>query len=1344
MITERFVKRFIRAMLATITLGLTVGFVPATAAGAIDFEDAAVFHVGQTQWGTYTAAVAVDADGYVYAATNHAGTGDLGVQGGSFSYPVSEYPDRQNMKAWSVSKVSPTGETEWVWEMKRGGKPTSGNPDAPGVDGTDSFGWIHDIEVDDEGTTYAVGYWTNKRAHTNDDINGFCALRGDCVVEIAVDKNTDGLIVAIDKDGRTKWYRMLHASNHSYLDSVDVDNKGSVVVSGRWKGWGRMMQGTEWSLPEHQAGLVYSKSQSPFLAKLNAETGATEWRYWWNHCIDSQISHVADVKFLSDGSVVGVGGYNDKVGGDTIAYDCDDRSRDGAQASSGGQRGHIGGADLGARSNMIKMSADGDFMWGREFGSTSQYNNARELVVDPTNDDLFIVGTWDKYSEKNDHYYAPTIPANSGDYPADTFTRPGWNSDGTQIGRGNLLLDPDLHEGCYDDAGALRTCADFTNKNDVNNDTYLLHTDKHGNYKNVASFDVHNERELGGQIAINSDGSELALANTGFYRHGSDPGEHAAVGGLRYGAAGWMMTVDTADLKEKCTTIHDVKTHDLPGNSKSMAWAEDVRYGPDDNIYVSGRTHGKVSYGSTVAGPASSDSPYVHTSFAPRNNSDSYVAQYDRNCNLAGGPPPEDPNVVPDGYSLIKGPLTQDDDDVFYIDYGGEVAWNTPLCIGGRWEVDPQPGIAVRQYMVNKADLAASGMTPGEFIRANHSAGDLMLPNYNILWQDGYQLDRTGFSTDAIAAPHFKVVGWDDGVDDIDSLADRPVGFYFRQNMFTYNPNSDDSPAKYLPATEIDGHTWDLDSGDSGTEVDVYLTFAHPSGSTNPQFYPEFKQVCPSDTGGDAGFTVSKNGIPCNCEIFTDETGTKDKFTVVLNRQPTAPVFIVVAITDPTEISVNKTVLEFGPNDWDNPKRVTATGLDDDVPDGDVTSYVNLDVDWDNSSYEYAAVVNQFVTVVNANDDLLPPPPNPDLDGDGILNVDELDGCVEDPDCDDDGINDGNEIFACILVADCDGDGVPDNSESSPACIQDPSCTDVNNNVEADPIPEVIAPEPVEPDNPPAPDPPPVIEPDDEDKPQDDPQPDAPNPLPDTDSDDDGIPDSEEAPGCADTPDCDGDGLPDGEDSDPNNPDVDGDGLIDGSDPDTSNPDTDGDGIPDGEDTDADGNGIDDVDEGGLGVNSTPPAPSQPENTPDDGSDGPDGGDDDVGESEPSPTPGDKVDEDDLDDGNGLIDAIGDLPPAAIAAAALVAAVAAAAAAASIAGPGLLSWLFRGAIGIWIFGLLFGRRGVRCDVCDLLLIKRDGVWVDKDTHWQVGINEHTHVPADFSDKDRARYLNSLK
>ena len=106
--------------------------------------------------------------------------------------------------------------------------------------------------------------------------------------------------------------------------------------------------------------------------------------------------------------------------------------------------------------------------------------------------------------------------------------------------------------------------------------------------------------------------------------------------------------------------------------------------------------------------------------------------------------------------------------------------------------------------------------------------------------------------------------------------------------------------------------------------------------------------------------------------------------------------------------------------------------------------------------------------------------------------------------------------------------------------------------------------------------------------------------------------------------------------------------------------------------------------------------------------------------------------------------AIGDLPASAIAAAALVTAVAAAGAAASLAGPGSLRWLFRGGIGVWLFGLLFGRRGVRCAICDVPLVKRDGIWVDKDTHWRTGINEHIHVPADFSDKDRVRYLNSLK
>ena len=1330
MATERFVKRFIGAILATVTLALTVGFVPFTApAAAFEYEDVAMFSPARTLQGSVTPAMAVGADGSIYSGTVWAGTGHIGI--GAAATPVTAYPERGHLGAWVVHKVSPSGEQEWAWELHRG-EPKGSNWPAEGTKNSkDAFGHITDIQVDDSGTVYVVGFW--HKAGTTPEGQTFWASTG----------NSDGVIFAINPDGTTKWFRGFHANKHAYLTAVDVDNNGSVAVAGKWNAWGHMMDNAGKSAPAVNSG----PGAKPFVAKLNAETGSTEWSYWWNVCVDDS-SIVEAVTFLSDGSVVAVGGYNDR--GDTpnpntVVYDSRERTDcgtsviRGAEARSGAQHGWMYGTAGGARSNMVKLSADGDFLWGREFGSVSQLNYATDLAVDPTNDDMFIVGSWSKYTEANDHYYAPTIPMNWADFPAGTFTRPGWNSNRTQPatdGSTNVRLNPALHEGCN-----VNPC-NTTNHKDTNQDTYLLHVDKHGNYKNITTFDVHLTLERRADIDINSDGSELVVSNTGFYAHP----QHEKPSGMRHGAAGWVMTVDSADLTEKWTVIHDVHQYDrnnfvgkdgVDQGTKSMTWVEDVRYGPDDTVHSSGRGYGEVKIGETASGPGSTFPFAKFTSLSTNNKVDSLVVKYDRDGMVAGGIPPVLPNEVPDGYSIVKGPFQIGTD---LIDYGGEAVWNTPLCTGGRWHVWPQPGIAVRHYMVNKEDFAATSMTPGEFIRNHHNAGDLMMPNYNVLWQDGYLLDRTGFSTDTeLAASQFKVVGWDDGVDDLFDFAQQPVGFYFRNNTFTYNTNDDRLPPRYMPPTEIYGHTWDLNSGDPDTEVDVYMSFAHPSGSTNPQPYPDFEMICPDP----AGFTV------VNDSLITDEDGASQSFTVVLNSEPTAPVRFRVSNTDDTEVTVDTTTMTFYTYNWDEPQTVTVTGIGDGIPDGDITSYVNLDIAWDNSSYEYAAVVNQFVTVVNENVDLLPPPPNPDLDGDGILNIDELDGCVEDADCDDDGINDGNEIFACMLVADCDGDGVPDNSETSPACIQDPSCTGISDNVEADPEPEVVDPEPVEPENPPAPDPPEVIEPEVENNPQPEPELDVVEPDPDQDSDDDGLSDVDDP--NPEIPDTDGDGLLDGEDPDPLNPDVDGDGLVDGFDPDISNPDTDGDGIPDGQDDDADGNGTPDVDEGGLGPAGGPPPPAQPENTPGedtgDGNDNEEGNsrsDDDGEGSEPSPTPDSKFDEDDPGDGNGFIGAIGDLPPAAIAAAALVAAVAAAAAAASLAGPGLLSWLFRGAIGIWFFGLLFGRRGVRCDVCDLLLVKRDGVWVDKDTHWQVGINEHTHVPADFSDKDRARYLNSLK
>ncbi len=194
---------------------------------------------------------------------------------------------------------------------------------------------------------------------------------------------------------------------------------------------------------------------------------------------------------------------------------------------------------------------------------------------------------------------------------------------------------------------------------------------------------------------------------------------------------------------------------------------------------------------------------------------------------------------------------------------------------------------------------------------------------------------------------------------------------------------------------------------------------------------------------------------------------------------------------------------------------------------------------------------------------------DPDIDGDGILNVDEenIYGTdPTDPDTDDDGINDGDEVAngtdpldECDpigqVVLDTDGDGLTDCEETSG---NDDPGTPISPSATSDPL------NPCDPDD----------------------TGDACDP------DNDGLTNTEESVLGTDpnNPDTDGDGISDGDEviggSDPLNPcdpddsfpgcqiDTDGDGVTDanedlfGTDP--NNPDTDGDGATDGEEINGD------------------------------------------------------------------------------------------------------------------------------------------------------------------------------
>ena len=703
-----------------------------------------------------------------------------------------------------------------------------------------------------------------------------------------------------------------------------------------------------------------------------------------------------------------------------------------------------------------------------------------------------------------------------------------------------------------------------------------------------------------------------------------------------------------------------------------------------------------------------------------------------------------DRSTVPENWSLVRGPTTENNL------FGGyaEVVWDKPLCVGGRWEFDRPGGLAVRNYLVDQQKLDNSGKSVGEFIRDTFNDGLTTVPDYNVFWRNA---DYEPWGASTYRPESFRRIGWgsnsnaaNDKLQDIGP--DQPIAIFIRNGVLALNnfdrlpANSDESD----PLTEIQG-------GSVPDGFRVYVAFAHPGSTFNDDGtplhpgaakYPEIKEEECQPT---ADFTISAeflgedelegNENAREALLVGEDGETEPSFGVVLTHQPFGPVTIELDVRDSTEVGLSTTSLLFGPNNWNVPKTVTVTGVDDLDLDGDVTSWITARVDHDTSSYEYASVASQNIKVITEDDE---EPPNPDLDGDTILNEDEVAGCEEKADCDGDGINDNNEIPACILSPDCDGDGVGDNDETSPACIQDPACTG-DEPGEPDPVPVVPDPgENIFVPAPPPPPPPPIETPAPVEQ-----QPAPPEPIDEllnedavieADFDGDGLTDDVDPDDFE--SDIDGDGLLDGEDLDPFDDDVDNDGQIDGDDPDPTNPDTDGDGILDGDDPDADGDGIDDASEDGDDLGDA----SEDNDTVGGVDSEPDIEEESVDEDTALPVQTPEADSSQ----RGTADRIADLPLAAVAATAALAIAAAAAVAAAFAGPSLFSWLLRGSLGVWLFGLLFGRRGVRCFTCDLKLVKYSGLWVDKESKWALGINNHTHVPADFSEKDRNKYLGEVQ
>lgn len=69
--------------------------------------------------------------------------------------------------------------------------------------------------------------------------------------------------------------------------------------------------------------------------------------------------------------------------------------------------------------------------------------------------------------------------------------------------------------------------------------------------------------------------------------------------------------------------------------------------------------------------------------------------------------------------------------------------------------------------------------------------------------------------------------------------------------------------------------------------------------------------------------------------IETDESGATDAFTMQLNFAPASSVSIALSSSDTGEGTVSPNSVTFTPSDWNVPRMVTITGVDDSVVDGD-------------------------------------------------------------------------------------------------------------------------------------------------------------------------------------------------------------------------------------------------------------------------------------------------------------------------------------------------------------------------------------------------------------------------
>jgi len=102
--------------------------------------------------------------------------------------------------------------------------------------------------------------------------------------------------------------------------------------------------------------------------------------------------------------------------------------------------------------------------------------------------------------------------------------------------------------------------------------------------------------------------------------------------------------------------------------------------------------------------------------------------------------------------------------------------------------------------------------------------------------------------------------------------------------------------------------------------------------------------------------------------LRTSESGEKASFTMVLNSEPKSNVSFNIASSDTTEGDVEPKQVIFTPSNWKTPITVNVNGINDDLPDGDITYIVSIDGAV-SSDAKYSGLGKSNIPALNIDDD---------------------------------------------------------------------------------------------------------------------------------------------------------------------------------------------------------------------------------------------------------------------------------------------------------------------------------------------------------------------------------------